>query len=529
MDTLDNDTLHDMIAALNTFGCGVAVYGPKFEPIYASERIRTHIPQLCASLEQGASLEQAVSNAVRHVIPDMSEEQLAATSDFLAGKIRACEEVEFHTIDGRILRAYHGRMPNGGIVGISTDVTSIRENERALRHAEREAKAASDAKSAFLATMSHEIRTPLNGVLGMAKALAKRPLPDAERDMVETIIQSSKALMVILNDVLDLSKVEAGRIDLVPVPNDIRHKLRQIERLHRESADAKGLVFRTAVHPDVPSRLVFDPVRVRQCLINLISNAIKFTDKGSVHVAVTCEPVANGQTRVIIHVHDTGIGISEEAKTKLFQNFVQADRSTTRKYGGSGLGLSITRQLLGLMGGDIQLVSEVGRGSVFTMSFVCDQADSADPSHSARTDGPGDSGNRVGSLSGVRALLVDDNSVNRQVARMLLEPFGLEFRDASSGEMALAALADERFDLVLLDIHMPEMDGPETFNRIRNSGERWSNIPVIALTADAMKADRDRYLALGMNGYASKPIEERELVASIFSALVNPAVRQAAG
>ncbi|MEM7766462.1 MAG: ATP-binding protein [Pseudomonadota bacterium] len=533
---LNSANLESIIAAFDKIDCGAVIYGPNFEPIYSNSNTQRNFPVLLEKLKAGCSMEESVEANVRAVRTQDSDEMIRKFTAYFMKKILSGEEVEFETSDNRVVRAYHARRPDGGYLGLSADITELKRNEAALRCAQQQAEAANRAKSLFLATMSHEIRTPLNGVLGMAQALERRPLASAEQQMVETIVQCSRDLLAILNDILDISKIEAGRIDLAPAPGDLRLTVRQVEQLYREQAAAKGVELRAGVAANVPNRLVFDPVRVRQCLVNLVSNAIKFTDTGAVHVAVSAETLAGERVRIIMHVRDTGIGIDASDIEKLFQNFTQVDRSAARRFGGAGLGLSITRKLLQKMGGDVRVVSAPGEGSVFTLHFEADIADT--PARAITPERRGDKIDRQdglgvssapaaapltapasGALSGIRALLVDDTVVNRLVARALLDPFGLDIDEVASGQAALDALHHERYDLVLLDVHMPVMDGQESLLRIRSSGQSWADVPVIALTADAMDGDRDKYLAMGMDGYASKPVEERELVTEIQAVL----------
>jgi signal transduction histidine kinase/CheY-like chemotaxis protein len=389
--------------------------------------------------------------------------------------------------------------------------------ERAARLAETEsalvlAEAATRSKSEFLANVSHEIRTPLNGVLGMAQALEAQNLDSASREMVATIRDSGVTLMAILNDVLDLSKIEAGKMDVSPIDGHVLHTLSHVHKLFLPRADEKGIRLTLDSEPMLADRLSYDPVRLRQCVSNLVSNAVKFTREGHVRVQVSTAPTHDGRTCVTVCVSDTGIGMDEAAQRRLFIAFTQADSSTTRQFGGTGLGLTISRNLARLMGGDIVVRSEPGAGSEFTLTFLADAASAA----SAETaPGQPDTARRPVRLRGARLLLTDDNAINRQVARLFLQPQGAVITEAANGREALDRLASETFDLVLLDVHMPVMDGMQAIHAIRSSGQSWSALPVIALTADAMNGDRERLIAMGMSGYVSKPIDQSELLAEI--------------
>lgn len=390
------------------------------------------------------------------------------------------------------------------------DMSAQREHEQELRQAWLEAEKASEAKGRFLANMSHEIRTPLNGILGMAQALQNASLEMREQEMVATIVDSGKNLTSILNDILDLSKIEADRLDISPVETDLHESISSIYKLFAPAAAEKDLAFELSFDELTPKRLRMDAVRVRQCVTNIVANAIKFTKSGGVYITVGSRDRSPDGVEIEISVRDTGIGMSDDMLARLFKPFTQADGSLSRGFGGTGLGMTISRGLARAMGGDITARSREGVGSEFVFSFIaCALKESATENDDADTD------NSSFDLSSVKALLVDDNLVNRQVVKVFVAPNNMAVVEAENGKQALAALEKETFDIVLMDIHMPVMDGITAVDKIRNSDEPWRDVPVVALTADAMSGDAEKYLALGMDGYLSKPIDQNLLLSTI--------------
>ncbi|HEV7693497.1 MAG TPA: ATP-binding protein [Hyphomonadaceae bacterium] len=408
--------------------------------------------------------------------------------------------------------AIHGRK----LIGTVVDMTAWKNIEADLRAAKEVAENSSAAKSQFLANMSHEIRTPLNGVLGMAQALEADGLTPTQKEKVGIILDSGKSLTALLNDVLDLTKIEAGKLEISAVPGDFLHTMKRTRQLFQSTAEDKGLDLFVRYDSNFPQRLSYDPVRVRQCVSNLLSNAIKFTSQGEVEVHIAAKPLGEGAFTIAIDVKDSGIGMSRDVTDKLFTVFTQADGATTRKFGGSGLGLAISRQLARMMGGDITVTSQEGRGSTFHLTFKAQEAHAAAEAAPAAVTKA--EPKRASGLRGMRVLLTDDNAINRQVIKLFLAPQGCEISEATNGKEALDKVASGEFDIVLLDVHMPVMDGKEAIKRIR-ANEKWQNLPVIALTADAMSGDREKYLALGMTDYVSKPVDQRELVAKMHAVL----------
>ena len=384
------------------------------------------------------------------------------------------------------------------------DITESKQFVASLAAARDEALAASRLKSEFLANMSHEIRTPMNGVIGMADLLMDSPLTADQRQMGRVIRSSAENLLTIINDILDFSKIEAGKLSIEPMDFSLAEQIQHTVALLTPRARARGWALTTELPPDLPAGLSGDAGRIQQVLVNLVGNAVKFTEKGSVTVIVQSQPAtAPGRYSFRIEVRDTGIGISPEQKIRLFQPFSQADGSTTRKYGGTGLGLAISQQLIGLMNGRIGLESRMGEGSVFWFELelpVVTVTLFESAATGSRPAVPVDPATRI--------LVAEDNTANQLVIRLLLEKLGLGFEIVHDGLVALERLAARDFAAILMDCQMPRLDGYETARRIRAGadGVRQARIPIIALTAHALASDREKCLAAGMDDYLAKPI-----------------------
>jgi len=403
-----------------------------------------------------------------------------------------------------------------GLIGYVADtVRTMRATAKALEHAQAEAQEASRAKSAFLAMMSHEVRTPMNGVLGLAHALRGTGLDARQTQYLDMIEESGHGLMTILNDVLDLSKVEAGKLELDIAPFDIRRSAAQIALVWSETARLKGLDLTLEVDPATPAWLAGDDARVRQILRNLVSNAVKFTETGRVTIHIAPGDAGG----IMLSVSDTGAGLSPEQRDRLFTPFAQGDRTIARRFGGTGLGLTICRRLAGMMGGDISVASVEGEGATFTVTLALSATEAPEKAREAvaKLD-----------LGGVRVLVVDDNEINQIVARAVLETAGALVAVAGDGHAALARLRVEDFDVVLMDVHMPGMDGVEAVRRIRAGEGGRVDVPVVALTADVMAGDAERLLAQGFDDAHPKPIQPAGLLATVAAAL-RPAAACARG
>ena len=386
---------------------------------------------------------------------------------------------------------------------------ALQKMNHELVRAKEVAEKSSMAKSEFLSMMSHEIRTPLNAVIGMSHILM---MEDPKREQIENlqILKfSSENLLVIINDILDFSKIEAGKIELEEIDLDLRKMVNSIFHGLKFKAEEKGIILKTDFDADLPDIVVGDPTRVSQVLTNLISNAVKFTEEGSVTAKIEVLNKGSKNVSLKCSIIDTGIGIPEEKQDSIFQSFVQATSNTTRKYGGTGLGLAITRKLLQLMKTDISIKSEPGKGSAFSFTLELpfyDVQKKAFPTQKSGPDSPR-------SMAGFRILLAEDNRINVKIACTFLEKWDAEIKVAQNGQELLDLLAqDPDFDLVLMDLQMPVMDGFEATRQIRkNPNPQVRNIPVVALTASAMLEIQDQAFETGMNDYISKPFNPNEL------------------
>jgi PAS domain S-box-containing protein len=438
----------------------------------------------------------------------------------LAGADANTAEVTILTKDGREVllelsnRLLFDRGRPVGIQGIARDITErkiwetqVRQKNEELRAALAAAREATEAKSRFLANMSHEIRTPMNGVVGMTDLLLGTNLQPEQREYAEAVRSSAEALLTVINDILDISRIEAGKLELREAPFEPASVLDEVCTLLAVQARPKGLQLTAIRDAAVPRVLSGDAARLRQIVTNLLGNAIKFTDHGKVTVRIELERETSTSAGLRVVIRDTGVGIAPEHRGRLFESFTQADSSTTRRYGGTGLGLAISRQLVVIMGGQIGFDTEVGRGSTFWFMVPFRKvADAAGAERRIRHTAP--AGDRAGK---VRILLAEDNDVNRKIALRMLEKSGFHADAVENGRKAVDAVASGLYDVVLMDVHMPEMDGFAATAEIRGREGESRHTPIIAMTARAMSGDREKCLAAGMDDYVSKPVRLEEL------------------
>lgn len=387
----------------------------------------------------------------------------------------------------------------------STTTEILRTANQSALDARRKAEVASAAKSDFLAVISHEIRTPMNAVISAANLLRRTRLDGEQREHVSMLIDAGDVLMGLLNDVLDVSKIEAGKMELEVADMDVRARLTALRRLWEPRAMANGVRLKVMVAPEVPEAVRTDPLRFQQILFNLISNAVKFTNSGEIAVSVDWDGA-----RMKVAVADSGCGIPADRLAYVFNSFEQADAGTTRRYGGTGLGLSISRKLARMMGGDLSVASTEGQGSVFTLDLPLQTAARA-PVEPARAAAD------IGTLQGRSILAADDHEVNRRILKLLLEPHGCRLTLVENGAEALEAASVERFDAILMDMQMPVMDGLEAARRLR-LGRLNGSTPVIALTANALDVHKAAWDQVGVHAFLTKPIDPTLLAATLAQA-----------
>ena len=429
----------------------------------------------------------------------------------LAARKSLSSSIEQRLADGRWLRVQDRRTSAGGVVTVCADITDLKRDAEALADARDTAEAANRAKSEFLANMSHEIRTPLNGVIGLAQALARTDLNASQGEMLDLIQSSGHTLQALLSDILDLARVESGRLELADQPFDLTRAVQEAAQLYTASAAEKGLQFFVDIDPDAAVWVRGDEVRLKQVLTNLVSNAVKFTATGFVSLTVTRSARADGVPLLRFIVEDTGVGFDGAARARLFRRFEQADGTITRRFGGSGLGLAICRQLAEMMDGDLDCESEPGGGSAFILTMPMREV----PAPSALpNDNPFPVSDEARRL---RILVADDHPTNRKVVELILGQTGVELVQVEDGAQAVKAFRAQSFDLVLMDMQMPVMDGLTATREIRlhETILGLPPVPILMLTANALPDHVAASKAAGADRHLAKPFDALDLLSTV--------------
>lgn len=440
------------------------------------------------------------------VLPETSE-----SSDTPSGGHRRIGEERHRLKSGEIIEVemHSNRLELAGTVvifAIAQDISHRKQTERDLIKARETALETSRLKSEFLANVSHEIRTPLNGIIGMTEILEETPLSEEQKGCTDTIKYSAEALLGIVKQILDFSKTETGRGDIRWTDFSLTDLVRQTANILSHSAQKKGIALTTQIAPEVPASLRGDPEKIQQILINMVGNAIKFTEKGQVLLRIETRQQEREDLTLAFFIEDTGIGIPEHARNRIFQAFSQVDSSTTRKYGGTGLGLAICRQLVEQLGGDIGFDSVVGQGSIFWFTIPVKMGIAPSPGTSSASPAS-DNAFQLSLAHGSRLLVVEDNVINKNVLLKMLKKLGYQADAVDNGQLAIDALGRQTYDLVLMDCQMPVMDGYEATTAIRQKEtDTGRHIPIIAVTAHVMQGDREKCLKAGMDDYIPKPV-----------------------
>jgi PAS domain S-box-containing protein len=498
--------------ALDAMSDGFVVFDADERLLVWNRRYLQMFPYLDGRLQAGMAMEAIGDIAARALMPDATAaERRAFMARRREERLRGTGVTSMTLANGCVVEAIDRRTDDGKLVSLFRDVTHTHQAARALEEARDAAEQAAQAKTQFLAVMSHEIRTPLNAVLGMNGLLRDSTLDPQQRRWVDLIAKSGESLLAVINDILDLARLEAGKLSLEVVDFSPLAAVHDVVSIMSARAQAKGLVLelQADTHDEAQAlRVRSDPSRLRQLLFNLVDNAIKFTERGHVAVALTSSDVGAARAALAISVRDTGVGIAPEVLPHLFKPFSQADRSISRRFGGSGLGLSICREIVHLMGGRIDVQSTPGQGSVFRVELTLDALAPA-PAMPRTHVGP--TLPTVPSLRGLRVLVAEDNSVNQLLIRALLDRMGHYHDVVADGVEVLRQVQAAPYDLVLMDVQMPQMDGLAATRAIRALTGPAAQVPIIAMTANVLQEDRAACEAAGMSAFVGKPIDRQRL------------------
>ena len=501
--------LNQIREAIDAMPDGLAFFDADDRLVLWNNRYDEVNPELSSNLQAGMTFREIIQIGLDQ---GLYAEAKGREEEWIAERMesrRALSAMMEQRIAGdRWLRVADRRTAAGGIVTVCTDITDLKNDARALAEARDAAQAANAAKSQFLANMSHEIRTPLNGVIGLAQALGGTRLTPQQIEMLDLIQSSGRTLQVLLSDILDLARVESGRLELCEEAFDLGRAVRDAAQLYEASAREKGLQFFVDIAPDVDRWIVGDVVRLKQILTNLVSNAVKFTGEGFVSLTAAPGPARDGAPTLRFSVEDTGIGFDSQTRDRLFSRFEQADGAITRKFGGSGLGLAISRQLAEMMGGDLDCESEPGGGSAFILTVPFRPAEA--PGATAPAAGE----DAAAATGTVRVLLADDHPVNRRVVEMILAQADVALTSVEDGAQAVQAARDGDYDLILMDMQMPVMDGLSATREIRlhEAAMGLERTPVVMLTANALPEHIAAGEAAGADRHLAKPFDAAELL-----------------
>lgn len=420
---------------------------------------------------------------------------------------------EYYWVDATVVPLLNSKGKPIKYISFKVDISRIKNSEESYLKAKEEAERALEIKAEFLSNMSHEIRTPMNAIIGLTDIVLLEDLDLKVRDNLKLVTQSASNLLVIINDILDFSKIEAGKIDIEDISFDFNYQIQHVFKLMNLKSELKNLSFYIDIDKNIPRFLIGDPVRLNQILLNLIGNSIKFTLKGSVKLVVKLLEEKNNRALIKFAIQDTGVGISKERQAHIFDSFIQADIEVTRRFGGTGLGLTITKKLLHLMGSDIYVESSIGKGSNFYFELVFQITDEEEIRAQSQNL-------KEKSIEGLNILVMEDNLINQKVITQFLSKWGCEVTVAINGEYGLQEMNNQKFDIVLMDLQMPVMDGYKATKEIRKgkAGLDHIRIPIIALTADAFPETKDRVINCGMNDLVSKPFKSAILNRAIFCA-----------
>ncbi|MBI2260381.1 MAG: response regulator [Caulobacterales bacterium] len=501
--------LNQIREAIDAMPDGLAFFDAEDRLVLWNNRYDEVNPELSSNLQAGMTFREIIQIGLNEGLYAEAEGREDAWIVERMDSRRALSAMMEQRIAGdRWLRVADRRTAAGGIVTVCTDITDLKNDARALAEARDAAQAANAAKSQFLANMSHEIRTPLNGVIGVAQALAGTDLSAQQTEMLELIQSSGRTLQVLLSDILDLARVESGRLELSDEAFDLGRAVRDAAQLYEASAREKGLQFFVEIAPEADCWIAGDVVRLKQILTNLVSNAVKFTDEGLVSLTAAAGPALDGAPTLRFSVEDTGIGFDRQTRERLFSRFEQADGAITRKFGGSGLGLAISRQLAEMMGGDLDCESEPGGGSAFILTVPFRPAEAPAMSGAALTE------DEAGERRTLRVLLADDHPVNRRVVEMILAQADVALTSVEDGAEAIQAARDADYDLILMDMQMPVMDGLTATREIRlhETAMGLARTPIVMLTANALAEHIAAAEAAGADLHLAKPFDAADLL-----------------